>query len=182
MSFARSSTCLLSVALLATVLLVACGGSSSGTSPAPAGPTPSATPAVTPTPTETPVPTPSPVPQLSSTSTPQYYSAPPPTINFTNTGQTDVINVSETGYSGTFTVVADTPQTNGNGCSGTVATVTPSTGTAFTFTSSSSVNACGSLEFTIADSHMTNVTVNVVLTQTSLVAQGKHRAAKKRHP
>jgi hypothetical protein len=121
------------------------------------------------------VPTPTPSPQIASTST--YFSPlpTPATLGFTGPGQTVTITVSEPGYTGSFTLATAGSQINGNGCSGTIASSAQHTGTSFTFTSSSSTNACGSQAYTFTDIYDTDTELIVELTQSNLGVQGKQQ-------
>jgi hypothetical protein len=165
--------------VLAGGLLAACSGGSSGTGTTPPATTATATPTPAVTATPTPVPTPTPSPVISSTSTPPAFipatAASPAIINFTNSAQSMTITVSEPGYTGTFSVALDI-QNSGANCTGTIAAVSPPTGSGtFTLTSSSSAAACGNATFNVTDSHLTDTPLTVYLTQTNVGIQSKHR-------
>ena len=136
--------------------------------PTPGGtptPTPTPTPGGTPTPTSAPTATPTPVPTATPTATPAPTPTPaspigitPYRLNFYGAGNaySQTFNVSESGYSGTFTE-SDT-------CNGTIATLSPTSAggpsAAFTVTP----QGAGNCTLTIKDSNGNSAAVSVTVT------------------
>ncbi len=127
-----------------------------------ATPTPAATATPTPAPTATPTPTPAPT----ATPAPSALIASTSALIFGSTGASyaQTFTVSESGYSGPFTV-----QHTCNGVATVGSSSTQGPSTQITVTPS----AVGSCAITVNDGNQQAVTVNVAISTTSLTVSGK---------
>lgn len=193
---------LVGVGLIAA--LAAHGGSSGGTTQtsAPFQPTPSPSPTptlpatVTPTPSATPTlapgqtPSPSPTPTLAPGQTPSPSPTPTPTPSptptgvlvlnpntqdFTSTGATATSTIMESKYTGTFSIQSNTCASGGAADGGAIATFSPapplSNPTTITVTS----GEAGTCTITYEDATGNIAQIQVQVTLSNVVVNGKHR-------
>jgi hypothetical protein len=123
-------------------LLAACGGAGGGSSYTPSNPSTGQTPA--PTPTPSPTPTPAAVPQASQS-----------TVTFSS-GSAQNVNVTESGYTGTFTE-SDTC----NPLSGAIASVAPQSNAHGSATYAITPLSAGVCNVTISDTSGRGTTISV---------------------
>jgi hypothetical protein len=158
------------IAIASAAIFAGCGGGSSNTPPFTSGTaTPTATPTPAPTNTPTPTPTNTPTPSPTPSPVPAPIGATGTTVSLTAAGNTAQFQVTESGYSGPFTVANGSPS-----CTG-IATVSPSAGTGPSTTFTITAVAAGTCTIVVSDNHGGSVSVQVVVTTTSGTISGVRR-------
>jgi chitinase len=162
--------------IASAALFAGCGGGSSNTPPFTSGtavPTPTPVPTNTPTPvptnTPTPTPTNTPTPSPTPTPVPAPIGATGTTVSLTAAGKTAQFQVTESGYSGTFTLSNGSPS-----CSG-IATVSPSSGTGPSTLFTVTAVAAGACVVVVSDDHGGSVSVQITVTTTTGTISGVRR-------
>jgi hypothetical protein len=159
--------------VMASSLIVACGGGGGGgggtpSTPTPAMPTPNptASPTASPSPTPTRSATPSPTPVPTATASPGALTASVSTLTVGEIGPTS-FTVNEPGYRGTYTV------TSAN--TGIVTATSPVTSTSDTTTIDLNVVSQGIANVAVKDASGQTVVVSVDVTLIAVTVQGSHR-------